>query len=186
MFACHGAVPLATTENIERFGQPDSCWSLLGAVTHPQSRGSVELTSADPDKPVRIKENGLSHPEDMALAMKCLAGMREVGNSAPLRPFVKREVMPGDLKGDDLVRYMRDAAMSFFHHVGTAKMGRDPQAVVDGNLKVYGIERLRVADGSIMPRVTAGNTMAPCVVIGERAAEELKAEHRLAEDTVSA
>ena len=105
--------------------------------------------------------------------------MREVGNAPEMRPFTTREVMPGDLRGEDPARYMRDAAASYWHHVGTAKMGRDPMAVVDGRLK------LRVADGSIMPRLTAGNTMAPCVVIGERAAEEIKAEHRLAEDTVA-
>ena len=58
-------------------------------------------------------------------------------------------------------------------------MGSDPLAVVDGTLKVYGVENLRVVDGSIMPRITTGNTMAPCVVIGERAAEEIKAEHGL-------
>ncbi len=111
--------------------------------------------------------------------------MREVGNAPEMRPFTTREVMPGDLRGEDPARYMRDAAASYWHHVGTAKMGRDPMAVVDGRLKVYGVEKLRVADGSIMPRLTAGNTMAPCVVIGERAAEEIKAEHRLAEDTVA-
>ena len=101
-----------------------------------------------------------------------------------MRPFTTREVMPGDLEGEDLLRYLRDAASSYWHHVGPAKMGRDPLAVVDGSLNVDRIEHLRVADGSVMPRVTAGNTMAPCVVIGERAAEEMKAQHRLAEDTV--
>jgi choline dehydrogenase-like flavoprotein len=184
-FACQGAIPLASPENIARFGLPESCWVTYGALTHPKSLGAIELTGPDPDKPVRIMENGLSHPEDVALARKCIAGMREVGNSAGLRPFAKREVMPGDLRGDDLLRYMRDAAMSYWHNVGTAKMGRDPMAVVDGSLKVYGIERIRIADGSVMPRITAGNTMAPCVVIGERAAEEIKDEYRLGEDTVS-
>jgi choline dehydrogenase-like flavoprotein len=92
---------------------------------------------------------------------------------------VKREVMPGDLKGEELVTYLRDSALSFWHQVGTAKMGCDPLAVVDGSLKVYGVENLRVADGSIMPRITTGNTMAPCVVIGERAAEEIKTERQL-------
>ncbi len=58
-------------------------------------------------------------------------------------------------------------------------MGRDPMSVVDANLKVYGVENLRIADGSIMPRVTTGNTMAPCVIIGERASEILKADHKL-------
>jgi choline dehydrogenase len=69
--------------------------------------------------------------------------------------------------------------MSYWHQTGTAKMGRDALAVVDGELKVYGISHLRIADGSIMPRVTTGNTMAPCVIIGERAAEILQARHPL-------
>ena len=184
-FACQGAIPLASPENIARFGMPESCWAVYGALTHPESRGAIELTGPKPGQPIRIRENGLSHPRDLALALKCIEGMREVGNAPEMRPFTTREVMPGDLRGEDPARYMRDAAASYWHHVGTAKMGRDPMAVVDGRLKVYGVENLRVADGSIMPRLTAGNTMAPCVVIGERAAEEIKAEHRLAEDTVA-
>jgi choline dehydrogenase len=105
--------------------------------------------------------------------------MRQIGNSAPLRPFVKREVMPGDLKGDDLTTYLRDAASTYWHQTGTAKMGHDPMSVVDANLKVYGVENLRIADGSIMPRITTANTMAPCVVIGERASEILSLAHHL-------
>jgi choline dehydrogenase len=178
-FACQAAAPLASPENIARYGMPDSCWVTYGALTHPKSLGAVELTGPDPDDPVRIRENGLSDPDDLALTRNLIAGMREVGNSAMLRPFAKREVMPGSLKGDELRRYLRDAAMPYWHLVGTAKMGRDPLAVVDGSLKVYGIERLRVADASVMPRITAGNTMAPCVVIGERAAEEIKSEYQL-------
>jgi choline dehydrogenase len=88
--------------------------------------------------------------------------------------------MPGNLKGAELERFVRDAASSYWHQTGTAKMGQDTMSVVDGTLKVYGIERLRVADGSIMPRVTTGNTQAPCVIIGERAADILRTEHHLA------
>jgi choline dehydrogenase len=80
--------------------------------------------------------------------------------------------MPGNLKGAELERFIRDAALTYWHQTCTAKMGQDAMWVVDGKLKVYGIEHLRIADGSIMPRVTTGNTMAPCV-IGERAAEIL-------------
>ena len=104
---------------------------------------------------------------------------REIGNSAALRPFAKREVMPGNLKGTELENFIRDSVVTFWHQTCTAKMGRDSMSVVDANLKVYGIKNLRVADGSIMPRVTTGNTMAPCVIIGERAAEVLRAEHKL-------
>jgi len=88
--------------------------------------------------------------------------------------------MPGNLKGGELETFVRNAAMSYWHQTCTAKMGRDKVSVVDGNLRVYGVEGLRVADGSIMPRVTTGNTMAPCMIIGERAAELLQAEHNLA------
>jgi choline dehydrogenase len=104
---------------------------------------------------------------------------REVADSAPLRPFVKRSVAPGDLRGKDLESFVRNAAETYWHQTCTAKMGQDAMSVVDGNLKVYGIDRLRIADGSIMPRITTGNTMAPCMVIGERAAEIINAHHDL-------
>ena len=75
--------------------------------------------------------------------------------------------------------FIRDAAETYYHQTCTAKMGRDSMSVVDARLKVYGIENLRIADGSIMPRVTTGNTMAPCMLIGERAAEMLAVAHNL-------
>ena len=81
--------------------------------------------------------------------------------------------------------FIRDAAATYYHQTCTAKMGRDSMSVVDGQLKVYGIENLRIADGSIMPRVTTGNTMAPCIIIGERAAEALRNEHRLETSSVA-
>jgi choline dehydrogenase len=87
--------------------------------------------------------------------------------------------MPSNLKGAALETFIRDAASSYWHQTCTAKMGHDAMSVVDGSLKVHGIDNLRIADGSIMPRVTTGNTMAPCVVIGERAAEMLKIAHRI-------
>jgi choline dehydrogenase len=86
--------------------------------------------------------------------------------------------MPGNLTGGELDTYIRDAASTFWHHVGTAKMGNDRMSVVDSSLKVYGLDGLRIADASIMPRITTANTMAPCVVIGERAAELLTSAHR--------
>jgi choline dehydrogenase len=128
-------------------------------------------TGPGPLDPVQIEANLLSHPDDLKTAIACVELCREVGNSAALRPFAKREVMPGNLRGADLENYVRDAAVAYWHQTCMAKMGRDALSVVDGNLKVYGVENLRIADGSIMPRVTTGNTMAPCVVIGERAAD---------------
>jgi choline dehydrogenase len=172
-------VPYATDETAARFGLPAAGWTFHAALTHPKSRGRILLGGPDPTDPVRIEANTLADPDDVRKAIACVQWCREIANSAPLRPYVKREVMPGNLKGAELEEFVRDAATTFFHQVGTAKMGRDAMSVVDGDLKVHGIENLRVADGSIMPRITATNTMAPCVVIGERGAQILKKAHRL-------
>nr|WP_232066667.1 GMC family oxidoreductase N-terminal domain-containing protein [Mycobacterium parmense] len=179
LFACVGPFPKATPENAARYGLPQNSWILFGAPTHPQSRGRVRLSGADPADPVRIEANALSDPDDIKTAISCIETLREIGNSAELRPFVAREVMPGDLTGAELETYLRNAVTTYWHHSGTAKMGRDTMSVVDGHLKVYGIEGLRVADASIMPRISTANTMAPCVVIGERAAQFIQAEHRM-------
>jgi len=176
---CQAEVPLASPENAATFGLPDSGWTLGGSVVRPKSRGRIALTGPNPLDPVQIDANFLSHPDDLKAAIACVELCREIGNSAPLRPFTKREVMPGNLKGTELENFVRDAVMSYFHETCTAKMGRDAMSVVDGSLKVYGIENLRIADGSIMPRVSTGNTMAPCIIIGERASEMLRNAHKL-------
>jgi choline dehydrogenase len=177
LFLCEGVLPVATPENAQRFGLPEGSWSLFGALSHPQSRGRVLLTGPDPDDQVRIEANALSHPDDLASARVCVEFMREIGRTAALRPHIEREVMPGNLTGTELEAYIRDAASTYWHQVGTAKMGNDAMSVVDSGLKVYGLDGLRIADGSIMPRITTANTMAPCVVIGERAAELLASAH---------
>jgi choline dehydrogenase-like flavoprotein len=169
-------VPLTTPENTRRFGVPDAGWTLFGAVTRPKSRGRIRLTGADPRDPIRIEDGLLSHPDDLRLAIECVQMCREIGNSAPLQPFSRREVMPGDLEGAELEEFVRNGTSTFWHQSGTAKMGLDEMSVVDGDLRVYGIENLRIADASVMPRITTANTMAPSVVIGERAADALLAE----------
>jgi choline dehydrogenase len=176
---CQAEVPKSSTENIARFGLPEFGWTLFAGVVRPKSRGHIALRSADPLDPVDVHANMLGHPDDVKAAVEAVKLAREIGNSAPLRPFVKREVMPGNLDGAELERFVRDAASSYWHQTCTAKMGRDALSVVDANLNVYGVQGLRVADGSIMPRVTTGNTMAPCVVIGERAGHLIRTEHAL-------
>jgi len=161
------------------FNLPAASWTLFGGVVRPKSVGQIRLTSANPHDSLQIEDNILSHPDDMKAAIGCVDVCREVGNAAALRPFTKREVMPGNLKGGALEDFIREMATTYFHQTCTAKMGRDSMSVVDAQLKVYGIENLRIADGSIMPRVTTGNTMAPCVVIGERVADVLRRTHGL-------
>jgi choline dehydrogenase len=179
LFAYVGPFPKATSENAARYNLPQNSWSLCGAPTHPNSRGRLLLSGPDPTDPIRIEANALSHPEDLKTAIACIETLREIGNSPELRPFVAREVMPGDLSGAELDTYLRNAVTTYWHYSGTAKMGRDDMSVVDGQLKVFGTDRLRIADASIMPRISAANTMAPCVVIGERAAQYIKAERSL-------
>lgn len=176
---CQVEVPFASPEIAARFSLPADSWTLFGGVARPKSRGRIRLTGANPLDPIQIEENALSHPDDLKAAMVCVELCREIGNSVPLRPFTKREVLPGNLKGAALENFIRDAASTYWHQTCTAKMGGDAMSVVDANLNVYGIENLRVADGSIMPRITTGNTMAPCVVIGERAAEVIRIDHKL-------
>jgi choline dehydrogenase len=98
---------------------------------------------------------------------------REIGNAAALKEFVKREIMPGKLDKAAMTDFLRNAAGTYFHESCTCKMGRDEMSVVDGSLRVRGVEGLSIADASIMPRVSTGNTMAPTVVIGERMADIL-------------
>ena len=176
---CQVEVPLSSAENAVRFGLPADGWTLLGGLVQPKSRGQIRLTGLNPHDPIQIEANFLSHPDDLKAAIACVELCREIGNSEPLRPFAKREVMPGNLKGLELENFVRDEASSYRHETCTAKMGRDSMSVVDGSLRVYGIDNLRIADGSIMPRVTTGNTMAPCVIVGERAAEILRKAHKI-------
>ncbi|ODR02309.1 oxidoreductase [Mycobacterium sherrisii] len=179
LFACLGVFTKSTPENVAKYGLPQNGWILFGAPTHPRSRGQLRLTGPNPADPIQIEANALSDPHDVKTGIACIETLRQIGNAPELRPFVTREVMPGDLTGDELETYLRDAVTTYWHPSGTAKMGRDAMSVVDGQLKVYGVENLRVADASIMPRITSANTMAPCVVIGERAAQFIIAEHRL-------
>jgi len=174
-----GEFVMSSPENTRRFAMPATGWGFFGTLARPKSRGRLHLSGPNPGDAIRIEANYLSHPDDLKAARKSVEISRAIGNSAALHPFTRREVAPGNLQGADLDNFIRDAALTSWHESGTAKMGRDSMSVVNGALQVYGIERLRIADGSIMPRVTTGNTMAPCVIIGEHAAELLRAEYSL-------
>ena len=168
--------PVITPENQTLYRPSASSWSLFVGM-RPASRGVVHLTGPDPSDPLDIEANYLADPLDLENWRMGLARAREIGNARALRPYARSEVAPGELDAAALEQFIRNGLVTFWHQCGTAKMGRDGMSVVDTTLKVYGVEGLRVADGSVLPRVTTGNTMAPCVVIGERAAAMLQAEH---------
>jgi choline dehydrogenase len=165
-------------ENQAKFAPPALAWSLSTGM-RPVSRGAIHLTGRDASDPLKIEANYLADSSDLKSLILGIEGAREIGNAAALRPYAKREVAPGTLSQADLEHFIRNGLVTFWHQCCTARMGRDAMSVVDGRLKVYGIEGLHVADASILPRVTTGNTMAPCVVIGERAAAILQEEHGL-------
>ncbi|MGY3618268.1 GMC family oxidoreductase [Bradyrhizobium sp. USDA 10063] len=174
MFHCQVEF-LAPSAETALLGLPEHGWTMFAGLAHPKSRGSVRLSGPDPRDPVLIDANTLSHPDDMTTALANIELCRELGNHGAFRELVTREALPGKLREQAMQNFARNAAVTYWHQCGTAKMGRDSMSVVDSCLKVYGVENLRIADASIMPRITSGNIMAPCTVIGERAAEMIKA-----------
>ncbi|WP_236034093.1 GMC family oxidoreductase [Belnapia mucosa] len=175
---CQVEFPVPSDRTAAR-GVPAHGWTMFAGLAQPASRGRLCLRTADPTAPLAVEANFLSDPADMATARACVELCRALGNAQAFRPFVRGEAMPGDLTGEALDEYVRDAAVTYWHQSGTARMGRDAMSVVDGTLKVHGVDGLRVADGSIMPRVTTGNTQAPCAIIGERAAAMIRQAHGL-------
>jgi len=137
---------------------PASGWMMLPAVIRTKSRGRVRLTGSGPLDPADIESNLLSDPDDLKALVAGVELCREIGNSPALRPFLKQEVVPGNVKGPALENYLRNTAISWWHQSCTTKMGRVSISVVDANLKVYGIENLRTADISVMPRNRAAKS----------------------------
>ena len=167
-------LPIATPEAAARFGAPPSeGFTIAPALVQPTSRGRVRLASARwQDAPI-IEANHLGTDQDLAAIVKAIEVARELGNQRALDGVRAAEVVPGPsakTRGD-LEDLARTGAASFGHAVGTAKIGVDADAVVDGQLRVHGLRGLRVADASVMPTVTSGPTNAPAIMIGGRAAE---------------
>ena len=159
--------PVFTAETAD-FSPPAESWSMLAGIVRPRSRGGLRITGPNISDPIEIVADTFSDPADIKALIRSVELCREIGNSAAMSPFVKREVMPGNPTRGAIERFVQDAASTYWHQTCTTKMDRDDMSVVDGRLQVYGIANLRIADGSIMPRVTTGNTMAPCVIIGEK------------------
>ncbi|MGV1872573.1 GMC family oxidoreductase [Agrobacterium rosae] len=171
------AVPSPIETGLET---PEHGWTMFNGLAQPKSRGRLRLSGPNTNDPILIEPNSLSEPEDMAAALAAVELCRELGNSDGFMPLVSGETAPGPRDQSGMIDFIRKSAVTYWHQSCTAKMGRDSMSVVDSDLKVYGIDGLRIADSSIMPRITTGNTMAPCVVIGERAADLIQEMHGLA------
>lgn len=151
---------------------PEQAFTFLAGVVRPYSRGTVSLVSADPHDLPAIDPDYLGDEQDMRAMEAAIALCREVIRQPALDADRGAELAPGaDVQGEELRRYIREQILTYHHHAGTCRMGLDAQAVVDPHLRVRGIDGLRVADCSVMPTVTSGNTHAPAVMIGERVAD---------------
>ncbi|BBI63454.1 hypothetical protein HSBAA_47600 [Vreelandella sulfidaeris] len=170
--------------SLEAFGQPLHPYPAITASVcnlNPTSRGTVRLKSSNPRQAPAISPNHLSSPEDRKVAADSLRVTRRIAEQPAFAKYAPEEVKPGvEYQTDDeLARLAGDIGTTIFHPVGTAKMGReeDAMAVVDGRLRVRGIGGLRVADASIMPTITSGNTNSPTLMIAEKAASWILADH---------
>jgi choline dehydrogenase len=174
LFHCQVEFPVPSAETASS-AVPAHGWTMFAGLAHPKSRGELRLSGADVLAPILINANTLSHPDDIITAFASISLARELGGRPSFDALVTRGALPGKLDERAMENYLCNAAVTYWHQSCTAKMRRDSMSVVDNELSVYGVKNLRFADASIMPNVTSGNTMAPCVVIGERAAEMIKA-----------
>ncbi|MDR9752647.1 GMC family oxidoreductase N-terminal domain-containing protein [Pseudomonas sp. SZMC_28357] len=164
--------------SLERFGEPLHSFPAFTASVcdlRPHSRGRIDIRSADPQDAPLIQPNYLSHPDDLRVAADAIRLTRRIVSAPALQAFKPVEYLPGSALQSD--EQLQEAAArigtTIFHPVGTCRMGQDADAVVDAQLRVHGIPGLRIADASIMPRITSGNTCSPTLMIAEKAAQLL-------------
>jgi choline dehydrogenase len=169
--------------SLDRFGEPLHKFpaiTLSVCNLRPASRGHVHAGSADPNAAPLIQPNYLSEEEDRRVAADSIRLARKVAAAPALAPFKPEEYLPGAAltSEEELVKAAAEVGTTIFHPAGTAKMGRDedPMAVVDVRLRARGLAGLRIADASVMPRITSGNTNSPTLMIAEKAAEMMLAD----------
>jgi choline dehydrogenase/4-pyridoxate dehydrogenase len=185
------AAPMSATPYLWPFRQPYADgFACRAVVLRPQSRGRLELVSADPRQALRIRQNFLATEADWKTLRAGLRMARDVCRQAPLRDFSAGEIGPGDSAVSDaaLDDHIRASTITVHHPCGTCKMGlsSDPLAVVDPELRVFGTEGLRVVDGAVMPDLIGGNINAPIIMIAERAADLIRGREPLAPARIAA
>jgi choline dehydrogenase len=155
----------------------DSGVTAIMNILRSESTGSIHLSSKAPNMPPAVRFNFLSAQLDREVTLEAMRITRRIMTAPAMQGIATDEIAPGlDIESDDeLLDWVRNNAETTYHPVGTCKMGSDPMAVVDDQLRVRGMERLRVADASIMPTLTSGNTNAPSIMIGEKASRMILA-----------
>ncbi len=165
-------IPYVSPEIAERFPVPPNAFCIAPGLMTVRSRGFLELTGPTPDAATHIQPNMLAEQGDLDALVTGVEIALELAAQPAFAKLVERRVAPGeDLSRAALVDFVRQSAMPYFHPVGTCAMGVGDEAVVDPQLRVRGIDGLRVADASIMPTITSANTNAPTAMIAEKAAD---------------
>ena len=167
------APPLPTLEI------PANAYAIAPGIIRPVSRGELKLTADDPAAPLHLDPRYLSEPADLNALVHSLEVSIEILESPAFGKWRKRAVWPKAKTRAERIQWVRETCETYHHQAGTCKMGIDAMSVVDPQLRVYGIDGLRVADASIMPAVTSGNTNAPSIMIGEKAADLIRGRHAL-------
>ena len=149
-------------------------------LLQPASVGEVRLENANPSTPPLIDPKYFSDEQDIQTMLKGYRIIEKISAQAPLQAFIEKMVMPAQtLKEDsEIIDFLRSMSETLYHPIGTCKMGNDETAVVDAQLKVHGIDGLRVVDAAIMPTIIRGNTNAPTIMIAEKAADLIKMQNR--------
>lgn len=157
----------------------EHCFGFGPTLIRPESRGSVSLRSANPFDAPAIRPNYLSTEHDVRVMVEGVRRSREIANTKAFKPYRGAELHPGSkiATTEQVADFLRANMQTLYHPVGTCKMGSDAMAVVDQRLRVRGIEGLRVADASVMPRIISGNTNAPAIMIAEKAADMIREDN---------
>ena len=144
----------------------------------PRSKGEIRLRSANPSDPTVIQPNYLQDSHDLAMMLECVRLSKEIFMQSVFDPYRDGFIFPEESvkSKEEITDFVRRKAETIYHPVGTCKMGTDPMAVVDTELRVHGVEQLRVVDASIMPKLVSGNTNAPAIMIAEKCAEGMLEE----------
>jgi len=173
------AAPLAAWPYLKPFKQPfEDGFACRTVLLHPESRGRIELTNADPATAPKIFQNFLACDNDWAAVRASIRYVREIARQPELAPYIEAEIAPGPIceSPEALDAFIRKTAITVHHPASTCRMGppNDSMAVVDSQLRVHGVNRLRVIDASVMPDLTSGNINSPVIMIAERAADFIR------------
>jgi choline dehydrogenase len=170
-------VPYAIKDPQRRVLQDFPSMTVACYQLRPESLGSIHIRSPDPDAHPAIRFNFLSDPIDQSTMIEGFRMMRRIVGAQPMDALRGEEYSPGADVGSDaeILRWIRGNAHTAYHPIGTCRMGRESEGVVDARLKVYGLDGLRIADASIFPTMPSGNTNAPAIMVGEKAADLIRA-----------